>query len=164
MRLSLSVIATVSLSLALSVASVKAEDDEALAQDLKLLQGKWEMLHVNDAAGKPTLHSVKEIEGNRETLRRYDVKTGKLLREHTVEFKLSKSGDVHVFTFYAVGGDPSQGASFVYKVDADNFYDVPGLLQGDTHRNYQDSPSVFRWKRVKPDPKPAAENPAPAKP
>jgi hypothetical protein len=141
------------LSLSSLVASAGAQDkpaaDDPVAEDLKLLQGKWEMLHVNDKAGEPTLRSVKEIEGNRETLRRYDIKSGKLLREHTVEFSLSRSGDVRIFTFYAVGGDPKQGQSFIYKVDGDSFYDAPGLLQGDTYRNYSESPAVWHWKKVK---------------
>src|SRR5687768_9775551 len=79
--------------------------DDALAQDLKLLQGKWEMLHGNEGRGDPTIRSVKEIEGNRETLRRYDALTGQLTHEHFVEFALSRSGDVRVCTFFSVGGD-----------------------------------------------------------
>jgi hypothetical protein len=127
----------------------KKADVDPLADDLKLLQGKWELMHGSDDKGQPTIHSTKEIKGNEETLRRYDVKTGKLTREHTVAFALSQSGDVRVFTFYPVGGDPKQGASFVYKVDGGNFYDIPGLLHGDTYRNYQESPTIWHWKRVK---------------
>lgn len=129
----------------------QAQDEQpadVLAEDLKLLQGKWELALGNDGAGRPTLYSVKEIAGNRETLRRYDGKTGKKIREHAVDFTLSQTGGVRVFTFYPVGGDPKQGQSFVYKVDADNFYDVAGLLQGDGYRNYQATPAVWRWKRI----------------
>lgn len=133
----------------LTQAQDKKAEADPLAADLKLLQGKWELLHGKDAAGKPVLHSIKEIKGNEETLRRYDAKTGKLKSEHTVAFSLSASGNVHVFTFYPVGGDPKQGGSFVYKVDAENFYDIPGLLHGDTYRNYQPSPTLWHWKRVK---------------
>jgi len=168
MRFLLSFATVASLGLAAWAASAQAQDkkpeDDVLAQDLKLLQGKWEMLHGNDADGKPTIRSVKEIEGNQETLRRYDVKTGKLTHEHSVDFALAKSGEVRVFTFYAVGGDPKQGQSFVYKVDSEYFYDVPGLLKGDTYRNYQETPTVWRWKRVKADIGPAAEKPKPPKP
>ena len=136
-------------SAASAAAQDKAPDDDPLSNDLKLLQGKWELLHGTDDRGAPTFRSVKEIEGNRETLRRYDAKTGQLKREHTVEFVLSRSGDVRVFTFYAVGGDPKQGMSFVYKVTAESFFDIPGLLHGDTYRNYQESPSVWHWTKVK---------------
>jgi len=152
MRGSLSLAAMALLCLLSSFVSQAQEtkaDADPLADDLKHLQGKWEMMHGKDAAGQPTLHSIKEIKGNEETLRRYDIKTGKIKSEHTVAFVLRSSGDVHVFTFYPVGGDPKQGGSFLYKVDAENFYDIPGLLHGDTYRNYQESPTIWHWKRVK---------------
>ena len=121
---------------------------DVLSDDLQLLQGKWELLQGSDGAGGPAFYSVKEIVGNRETLRRYDGKTGKKIREHEVEFTLSLSGDVRVCTFYGVGGNAKQGQSFIYKVDGETFYDVSGLLQGDAYRNYQDTPVVWRWKRI----------------
>jgi RNA polymerase sigma factor (sigma-70 family) len=123
--------------------------DDALSRDLKLLQGRWQLLHGGAADKPPTLRSVKEISGNRETLRRYDVATNQQRSEHSVDFTLSSSGAVRVFTFYAVGGDPQQGRSFVYKVAGDDFYDIPGLLQGDKYRNYQETPRIWHWKRIK---------------
>jgi hypothetical protein len=122
--------------------------DKDITADLALLQGSWELFHGNEGKGEPNTRSVKTIEGNTETLRRYSIKTGKLHREHSVEFKLSKSGNVHVFTFFAVGGSPEQGLSYVYKVDKDNFYDIPGLLHGDEYRNYQSKTRIWHWKRV----------------
>jgi hypothetical protein len=133
---------------------VRAEDkadtagEKALAADLALLQGSWELLHGNEGKGEPNTRSVKTIEGNIETLRRYSIKTGKLNHEHSAEFKLSKSGSVHVFTFFAVGDSPDQGLSYVYKVDKDNFYDIPGLLHGNDYRNYQSHTRIWHWKRV----------------
>ena len=124
------------------------EVDEDLAADLALLQGSWELLHGNEGKGPPNTRSVKTIEGNTETLRRYGIKSGKLNHEHSVEFKLSKSGAVRVFTFYPVGGSPEHGGSYVYQVDKDNFYDIPGLLHGEQYRNYQSRPRVWHWKRV----------------
>ncbi len=56
--------------------------------DLKLLQGSWELRHGNEGKGAPTLRSVKTIVGNRETLRRYSIPTGELLSERTTEFEL----------------------------------------------------------------------------
>jgi hypothetical protein len=154
-------LASVAICLA-GVSLAQAEDPKSdadpLAHDLELLQGKWELMHGNEGKGAPTIQSIKEIKGNRETLRRYDVKTGKVTREHSVDFILSNSGSVRVFTFYAVDGDPKLGQSFIYKVDADNFYDIPGLLQADTYRNYQDRPSVWHWKKVKEEKKPPATN------
>ena len=135
------------------VSAIHAEDaagepDKQLAADLDLLQGEWELFHGNEGKGEPNTRSVKTIKGNIETLRRYSIKTGKLHREHSAEFRLSKSGNVRVFTFFAVGGSPEQGFSYVYKVDKDNFYDIPGLLHGDEYRNYQSQPRIWHWKRV----------------
>jgi hypothetical protein len=106
------------------------------------------LLHGNEGKGPPNTRSVKTIDGNTETLRRYSIKTGKLNHEHSVEFKLRKSGNVRVFTFYAIGGSPDNGLSYVYKVDKDNFFDIPGLLHGDQYRNYQSQPKLWHWKRV----------------
>lgn len=140
------------ISLALiSHAQEKPKMDPELAADLKLLQGSWELHHGNEGKGRPNTRSVKTIEGNKETLRRYSVATGKLVREHSVEFKLSKSGSVHVMTFYREGGSPEQGFSYVYKVDEENFWDIPGLLQNGEYRNYQDQPTIWHWKKVKDD-------------
>ena len=127
------------------------ESDEAdpdLARDLELLQGSWELIHGGDATGRPTTRSIKTIEGNREALQRFNTQTGDKTHEHSVEFQLTKSGNVRVFTFYPVGGSPGNGASFVYKIDKHNFWDVPGLLRGDEYRNYQRDPTVWHWRRI----------------
>lgn len=130
-----------------------ADEDYAdipeLAADLKLLQGKWEMIHRREGSGPPNLRSTKEISGRKETLRRFELDSGKLIYEHTVEIALSKSGNVHVVTFHAVGGKPDDGLSGIYKVDAENLFDVPGLLQGKEYRNYAPTPTVFHWRRAK---------------
>src|SRR5205814_159749 len=75
-------------------------NDKDLAADLKLLQGSWEISFGNDGSGKPTVQMVKTIEGNTETLRVVNVKTGEVRRESVADFKLSKSGGVRVFTFH----------------------------------------------------------------
>ena len=138
----------VALSCSNSMAQERSELDTALADDLELLQGSWELLHGNEGKGAPTVRSVKTIEGNVETLRRFNLKTGKKTHEHSVEFNLSKSGNVHVMTFFSVGGKAENGLSYVYKVDKDNFWDIPGLLRGDEYRNYQKTPKIWHWKRV----------------
>ena len=131
-------------------------DDPDLAADLKLIQGTWELQHGNDAKGMPKIRSVKTIKGNQETLRRFNVETGQQVHEHSVEIKLSKSGAVRVCTFYPVGGNPKDGYSFVYKVDKQNYYDIPGILQDSTYQNYQSKPRVWHWKRIA-DEKPDSE-------
>jgi hypothetical protein len=163
-------LAVVCFGLAIAISAHAQDDkppdvqpqDDVLVRDLKLLQGTWEMMHGNEGRGAPTIRSVKEIEDNRETLRRYDARTGELTHEHSVEFTLSRSGAVRVCTFYSVGGDPKEGLSFVYKVDAENFYDIPGLLDGDDYRNYQQSPKFWRWRKVDPTaPRPVLPPPPP---
>ena len=123
-------------------------EDPDLAADLKLIQGSWELQHGNKGVGRPTIRSVKTIQGNKETLRRFNTKTGKQVHEHSVEIKLSKSGAVRVCTFYAVGGNPDNGFSYIYKVDQENFFDIPGMLQDAEYRNYQETPKIWHWKRV----------------
>ena len=157
MKLLLFVLATGMLSLTIIAVAqdkkpdsqaVKTSEDKDLAADLKLLQGSWELLHGNEGKGRPTVRSVKTIEGNKETFRRYSLDTGKMTREHSAELQLTKSGDIRVCTFYPVGGSPDNGMSFVYKVDEENFWDIPGILQGDEYRNYQQTPTIWHWKRI----------------
>jgi hypothetical protein len=122
-------------------------DDKDLAADLKLLQGSWDQTFGNGGTGNPTLRIVKTIEGNTETRREIDIKTGDVRDEHVADFKLSKSGDVRVFTFHFRGTPESENFAYVYSVDKKTFYDVPGLLHGE-YRSYTGTPQMFRWKRV----------------
>jgi len=129
-------------------AGADAPSEPGADDDLKLLQGSWELRHGNEGKGAPTLRSLKTIIGNRETLRRYSIPTGEMLSERTTEFELSKSGPVRVFTFHPVGAEPKSGFSYVYKVTNNEFYDVTGLLHGTEYRDYSDAPSIWRWTRV----------------
>lgn len=130
------------------IAADESLKDPDLAADLRLLQGQWELFNRGPGEGPPSIRSVKQIEGNRETLRRYDLDTGKLVQEHTMEFRLSKDGDSRVFTFYPPGKPADEGLSFIYKIDNEAFYDIPGLLNGPKYRNYAPIPKVWVWKRV----------------
>ena len=125
----------------IAVAEAPTYEDQELAHDFESVQGTWEMF------GR-TIRNVKIIKGNQETIRRYKIETEEMVHEHSVEFQLSKTGDVRVFTFYGIGGAPDQGWSYVYKVDEDSFWEAPGLLQGSKYRNSRDEPVVFQWKRV----------------
>lgn len=99
---------------------------------LAIVPGKCRFC-AEQGKGEPNTRSVKTIEGNTETLRRYSIKTGKLGHEHSGEFKLSKTGSLRVLTLYAVGDSPENGLSYIDKVDKDNFYDVPGTLSVDRY-------------------------------
>lgn len=125
----------------------RVTDDGELATDLNLIQGPWETKFGNDGTGKPTVRVVKMIEGNMETRREYDLKTGKLRGETAADFKLSKSGGIRVFTFHYKGTPESESFSYIYHVDEKTFDEVPGLLHG-LFRNYQPSPKLIRWKRI----------------
>ncbi|MBS0207996.1 MAG: DUF1349 domain-containing protein [Planctomycetes bacterium] len=129
-------------------AHTNSSQDGELAADLEALQGTWELATGKEVQGAAGSRSVKTITGNRETVRRYRLPTGELSSEHTVEFTLRRSGAVRVFTFFPVGGEPEQGRSYVYRVDHDDFFDVPGLLAGHDFDNYQVLPKVWHWKRV----------------
>ena len=96
-----------------------------------------------------TIRSVKTYNGHRMDLQRYKIKTGELVHQHSSEFRLSKSGDVRVYTFFRVGGTAKDGNSYVYSVDEYSFWEVPGLLSGTNYRNYVQEPEAFHWKRVK---------------
>lgn len=123
--------------------------DPVTGDDMMRLQGAWEMRHGNEGKGDPTIRSVKMIVGNRETMRRYSIATGELLSEKTVEFRLSQSGPVHVFSFRPIGGEASAEYSFVYRIVDDEFYDVTGLLHGTEYRDYSQTPAMWRWTRVR---------------
>ena len=127
-----------------SMPAAPSSEQDDLAADLKLLQGSWELVTQTEGLNAPTMRSVKTIEGNRETVKRYRLPSGEQATEQTVEFKLSKNGDVRVFTFFPVGGTAAEGKSYVYRVDHDSFYDVPGLLDDKRYDNYQVLPKVWR--------------------
>lgn len=132
-------------------ADTKSSQDDELAADLASLQGTWELVTGKEAKGIATTRSVKTIKGNQETVRRYRLPSGELSSERTVEFTLSRSGGVRVFTFFPVGGLSQDRRSYVYRVDQDDFYDVPGLLSGEQFDNYQVLPKVWHWKRIASD-------------
>ncbi|QDU03212.1 hypothetical protein V6x_29240 [Gimesia chilikensis] len=125
-----------------------SENDPELQEDLKKLQGTWELYHGNELKGAPTIRSVKIIKGNIETMQRYNLQ-GKLAREWQVEFILQKDGDLKIFTYYPVGGKPGQGASFLYRIQGDRFFDVPGMFSEKKYRNYLREPAFWVWNRVK---------------
>ncbi|EMI42215.1 hypothetical protein [Rhodopirellula sp. SWK7] len=141
-------IASFSFSPVVSGDDVGGKSESNLASDLNAIQGSWELLHGNNPNNQPKNRSVKTITGNTETLRRYDIASGKMTHEHSVEFELSETGSVRVLTFYRPGGTAENGLSYIYKIDGDVFYDIPGMLHGNRYRNYTQKPVVYRWKRL----------------
>ncbi len=64
-----------------------SENDAELKEDLKKLQGTWELYHGNELKGPPNTRSVKIIEGNTETMQRYNLQ-GNMVRQWQIEFIL----------------------------------------------------------------------------
>ena len=123
-------------------------DADSMTTELARLQGSWQF--VIDVNGQ-TIRSVKTIEGNRETVRRYDAKTERLLDEHKAEFELSKSGDVKVLTFRFATEPNSAGLSYVYKIDGKYLFEITGILTENRYKNNVSTPRLFRWERLEPD-------------
>ena len=140
-----------------SVASAAAIGDSeepgkpttAELKDIALMQGQWEMT-VNTANGP--VRTVKEIEGNKTYLRRYDANDA-LLWGHRSEFKVSIAGGVKIFTFsnVEVTDGPQKGAvsnrshSYIYRIEDDVFVEAVGLLADPP----QPAPEIRIWRRVK---------------
>jgi hypothetical protein len=106
----------------------------SLADDLKSLQGTWEMKGTLN--GKET-RVEKTVDDHQETVRTYEGET--LLREHVVEFELQTDGDVSIFrwkngkiTAGPAQGQPLADGAFVYRIDGDKWTGVFGLLRSDT--------------------------------
>jgi hypothetical protein len=131
---------------------ILAESAKPDGGDLDRLQGKWEreLTEENTKAGLRRV--IKEIKGNKETVAFYG-EGDKLQRRQTVDFRLERNGDVHVFTYFNFEVTDGDGAgtkrqasvSYVYRVDLEFFFEVTGLLPGQTEQPV----AVFRWKRVK---------------
>ena len=134
-------------SLSFAQKETKPKEDPDLKADLEKLQGTWQRVEIDDQ-GNVGSQQVKVIKGNMETLTNYG-DNQKIKSQHTVEFKLEKSGDVKIFTFGPPGGldDKERTYSYVYRLDDDIFYDCPGLIP--TRRSYSDTPAIYEWRRVR---------------
>jgi len=126
--------------------------DKPQSEDLQRVQGKWELVVSQDLKENGVRRAVKEIKGSRETVTFWG-DDGKVLRAHTVEIKVTKNGDLHVFTYSNMevidgqekGAKQAGPNSYVYRADDEAFYEILGLLPGE-----EKQPVIVReWKRVK---------------
>ncbi len=123
--------------------------NDAIAQDMAKLQGKWE---VTRRVGNRTVRSVKVIEGNKTTLTRFDP-DGAVFWAHTSNFEIAIVGKVRIFTFFnlQVTGGHSKGRKFpervslIYRVDDDTLAHAFGMLVGQEN----EEPRFEVWKRVR---------------
>jgi len=129
-----------------------AEARPSSGTELNPLQGQWERELTPEDLKAGLRRAVKEIKGNKETVTFYG-EDNKLLRRHTVDFKLEKNGDIRVFTYFNMevtdgdgkGNKRNDPVSYVYRVYEDRFFEVTGLLPGQE----QQAVTVFLWKRLK---------------
>ena len=126
--------------------------DKPQSQDLQRVQGKWELVVSEELKANGLRRAVKDIKGSRETVTFYG-DGDKVLRAHTVDIKLTKNGDLHVFTYSNMevidgegkGTRDAETHSYLYRADDEAFYEIVGLLPGE-----EKQPVVVReWKRVK---------------
>ena len=127
-------------------------------QDLLEVQGKWER-EEPEGGGAPYQRVVKEVKGNEEVVTYYRP-DGSLWRTHRAQFKLSRTGDVKVFSFSNVQVTDGDGkgsrfagpSSYIYVATDRQFKEVTGFLPGQEAQ----PPSVLVWRRAKTDPAMAA--------
>lgn len=113
------------------------------------VEGTWERFHT-DPNGK-TIRAVKEHKDGR-TTHTVTTEQGEILSQHESRYELQSGEQVHIFTFLAaaITGGPNIGQkvagrySYAYRVERDTFYEVRGILTGDTS-----PPAVIVWKRVR---------------
>ena len=125
-----------------------AEPDKKTDDELKKVQGTWE--RAETAKDSPYVRATKEVKGNKETVTYYDA-DGKVVHQHRVEFKLSKAGDVGLFTYsnFEVTEGEQKGQkmegefSYIYRATEDEFREAQGFLPGD-----MGDPAMTVWKKA----------------
>ncbi len=141
----------VSLTLLICTCVVADEPDAALQQDYAAIGGTWQR-EMRDEQGRTLVVTKSEQDGmSLVTIR--DAQ-GKILHSHHSQYKLERSGEVRIFRYWnrTVTDGPDKGRidtqtrSYIYRIHADRFYEIHGLLLEDTGR-----PSVIVWERVERD-------------
>lgn len=148
------------LSLAVAIVLLgslsEAAADDTEAQLLQDVQGTW-VRHVRTAQGRVTI--AKEHSGTNTTLVAYDAQN-QVLYAHKSQFKVEKSGQVCVLTFFhrTITAGPHAGkaingsASFAYRIANNQFIEVRGILENDP-----EAPSMVIWDRKIAQEQPAAD-------
>jgi uncharacterized protein (TIGR03067 family) len=131
------------------VPAAGAEPDNASEGDLAQVQGRWERDEPrgSDASYK---RARKEVSGNKETVTYFDT-DGKIVRQHKVDFNVSRSGDVNIFTYtnWEATEGPQKGTkmpgpvSYIYRVGDKQFREVWGFLPGQENRRTV----LYVWKK-----------------
>ena len=126
-----------------------ADDDKALKEDLRNLQGKWEHTFTADEvkgllAGFPVgARKVHEVRGNTERVTWY-APDGTAVRVNVVDLRLERRGEDRVCSWFNGkitegdgAGEAFQDGSFVYRLEGDSWTET-----------LPDGGSIV-WKRLK---------------
>jgi hypothetical protein len=121
---------------------------EASSEEYAQVEGTWELALDTNTAERQ--RRVKTHQGGMTTVTARDA-DGKIVSQHTSEYKLKRSGMARIFVFFNVvpATGPSEGRRlpgpfyYAYNVQGNRFLEVYGLLAGDDR-----SPRVLRWNRV----------------
>jgi uncharacterized protein (TIGR03067 family) len=148
---SLALLAVVFLSSrAASTRAADAKEETTSESQLAEVQGRWEREEPqgSDASYK---RATKEINGTKETVTYFDA-DGKVVRQHKVDFKLSRAGDVNIFTYtnWEATEGPQKGTkmpgpvSYIYRVSEKQYREAWGLLPGQENRRSL----LLIWKKA----------------
>jgi hypothetical protein len=121
----------------------QSDDEKALKEDLRNLQGKWEYT-FKEGEANAGIRKVKEIKDNKETVTWYNPE-GKVFLVNEVDFKLERKGKLRIFSWSngkvvegELKGSPFEDGSFLYELEGDEWREL--LPVGD---------GKIVWKRVK---------------
>ena len=149
--LSLTLLAVLFLSPRTAPVRAAEEKDQATSEgQLAEVQGRWEREEPqgSDASYK---RATKEINGTKETVTYFDA-DGKVVRQHKVDFKLSRVGDVNIFTYtnWEATEGPQKGTklpgpvSYIYRVSEKQYREAWGFLPGQENRRSV----LLIWKKA----------------
>lgn len=125
-------------------------DDRALADDLAAVQGKWEN-RDKQLLAPAAVRTTKEIKGAKEVVT-YFGPGDEVIRVHTVDLTLERSGRARLFTWShmevlegAGKGQTVEGpSSYIYKVHGGLFVEAGGMLIGQETWPVR----LVTWKRI----------------
>jgi uncharacterized protein (TIGR03067 family) len=148
---SLALLAVLFLSPRTAPVRAADEKDQATSESqLAEVQGRWEREEPqgSDASYK---RATKEINGTKETVTYFDA-DGKVGRHHRVDFKLSRAGDVNIFTYtnWEATEGPQKGTkmpgpvSYIYRVSEKQYREAWGFLPGQENRRSV----LLIWKKA----------------
>ena len=134
---------------AVSKATAKPLDEEALKKDLEQLQGVWVRSERSGLFSSTRI--TKEIQGDTETVTTYDSE-GKVQSAHTVKVKLRRAGPIRIFGYsdqvFTAGSNKGKKdnttKAYLYKIVGNTFVEMWGTWD-ETSTELE----IHEWKREK---------------